>query len=644
MKVAGLQIGPARKGAAAPWALTLKGPQSLLKHNTPSGRNRGMQNGEPPKEQRDQTGDPGHLGATVSVLPRRTWTCLVDEDGRLAEYEDRAGLTTVQSLPDLVVFARAFLRAGRDWIAFHWVPPHSETWFLVNLRSDPTAFGRARAILNLQLYPPPFDLTVRELDILTLVAAGLANETVAARLEISVRTVAKHVENIFRKTGVWSRAGLAGLAADQGLMRLPVPGGCDGFPLAIGQIDRLVSQLDSPQLRSRPMQMRPILIGIPHADEGRGRADASEMLNGADLAAAEINARGGILGRQVELVRAPYAPRDPASIIAAYHHLVEAEVDAVSAGYACYHPQAQDLVGNYGAPLLHAATMRCAVDRVRDSRARLGNVFQTCASDVNYGLGLSRFLSQLQVRAGWQPQSRRLAVVQPPWPGLDIGLDAVDRALDRQGWQIDLITADLDTAAGWGQVIRRLHELRPAVVVLASYFVEDAIAFQRAFVGNPLPALVYCIYSPSVPQFAEELGDKAEGVIWATTTGLYSDAIGNAFRRRYQQRFGRLPGLSQAGIAYDKVKMLAGAWSRSGSVRRFGDVVEDLRSSICRGVNGAYYLGTEGQVGLAFPDDTADPSISQAHLIFQVQDGQNVIIDPMPYAYSSLRLPPWMVR
>lgn len=134
----------------------------------------------------------------------------------------------------------------------------------------------------------------------------------------------------------------------------------------------------------------------------------------------------------------------------------------------------------------------------------------------------------------------------------------------------------------------------------------------------------------------------AEGMIWATTTGLYSDAIGNGFRRRYHQRFGTLPGLSQAGIAYDRVNMLAGAWSRVGSARRFGAVVEDLRSSISRGVNGAYYLGSDGQVGLAFPDDTADPSISQAHLVFQVQGGTDVIVDPSPYAHGRVAAPPWM--
>jgi branched-chain amino acid transport system substrate-binding protein len=581
----------------------------------------------------------------VRLHARHNWTCLVDAGGNVEEYEDRAGVELARSLPRLVDYARAFVEAGRDRLVFHWVPSASDDWFCVTLRREQAAPETGQAIVELELVKPPFQLTPRELDILTLVAAGLANENVAARLEISVRTVAKHVENIFRKTDIWSRAGLAGLAVDDGLMRLPVPGGSDGFPLAIGQIERLADAppaLES-KTRKRLIQARPFLIGIPHVTGGRGLADSTEMLNGADLAVAEINARGGLLGRRVELVRAPHAPDDPTSIVEAYQALVEEEVDAVSAGYACYHPRAHDILGEYGAPLLHAATMRCAVDRVKDSRTRLGNIFQTCASDVNYGLGLSRFVTQMLAQGAWRPQRGRLAVVQPPWPGLDIGLQTIDEGLGAQGWQIEMIMQS-DGPAGWHETLRKLHSLQPSIIVLASYFVEDAIAFQRAFLSDPLPALVYAIYSPSVPKFRAELGHMAEGMIWATTTGLYSDAIGDGFRRRYSQRFGMLPGLSQAGIAYDRVNMLAGAWSRVGSSRRFGAVVDDLRSSISRGVNGAYYLGSEGQVGLAFPDDTADPSISQAHLVFQVQGNRDVIIDPSPYAHGRFIAPNWLRR
>jgi DNA-binding CsgD family transcriptional regulator len=50
------------------------------------------------------------------------------------------------------------------------------------------------------------DLTEREIQILRLVADGRTNVSIAHALEVSPRTVAKHLEHIYRKFGVSSRA------------------------------------------------------------------------------------------------------------------------------------------------------------------------------------------------------------------------------------------------------------------------------------------------------------------------------------------------------------------------------------------------------------------------------------------------------
>jgi predicted ATPase/DNA-binding CsgD family transcriptional regulator len=52
-------------------------------------------------------------------------------------------------------------------------------------------------------------ITPREAEILGLVAAGLPNKDIAARLYLSPRTVEKHVESLLRKTGATSRTMLA---------------------------------------------------------------------------------------------------------------------------------------------------------------------------------------------------------------------------------------------------------------------------------------------------------------------------------------------------------------------------------------------------------------------------------------------------
>jgi DNA-binding NarL/FixJ family response regulator len=48
-------------------------------------------------------------------------------------------------------------------------------------------------------------ITSRELEVIALMAMGLANKQIGARLQISAETVKKHVKNIFLKTGAHNR-------------------------------------------------------------------------------------------------------------------------------------------------------------------------------------------------------------------------------------------------------------------------------------------------------------------------------------------------------------------------------------------------------------------------------------------------------
>jgi DNA-binding NarL/FixJ family response regulator len=56
-------------------------------------------------------------------------------------------------------------------------------------------------------------VTSREAEVLGLLGEGLANRDIARRLHISVRTVEKHVERLFTKTGAASRPALVARAA-----------------------------------------------------------------------------------------------------------------------------------------------------------------------------------------------------------------------------------------------------------------------------------------------------------------------------------------------------------------------------------------------------------------------------------------------
>ena len=76
------------------------------------------------------------------------------------------------------------------------------------------------------------DLSSRELAVLELVAAGLGNDGIAARLHISVRTVERHLSNVYAKLRLSGKAARAAAAARYVYAATPqrakLGGGADG--------------------------------------------------------------------------------------------------------------------------------------------------------------------------------------------------------------------------------------------------------------------------------------------------------------------------------------------------------------------------------------------------------------------------------
>jgi DNA-binding NarL/FixJ family response regulator len=64
----------------------------------------------------------------------------------------------------------------------------------------------------------PSGLTVREVEVLALLARGLSNKEIGRRLSVSPKTASNHVEHIFTKIGVQSRAAATLYATRHGLV------------------------------------------------------------------------------------------------------------------------------------------------------------------------------------------------------------------------------------------------------------------------------------------------------------------------------------------------------------------------------------------------------------------------------------------
>lgn len=101
-------------------------------------------------------------------------------------------------------------------------------WAAGRQRSTPDAIAEALAIdparprptltANATITPSPYDLTLREREVLALLCERLTDPEIAERLFISRRTVSSHVMHLFAKLGVNSRRAAAALAVREELV------------------------------------------------------------------------------------------------------------------------------------------------------------------------------------------------------------------------------------------------------------------------------------------------------------------------------------------------------------------------------------------------------------------------------------------
>ena len=139
--------------------------------------------------------------------------------------EDAADLLERGSMPfeaahTQLALARVLAREGRSDAARR-ASEHAAALF-ARLGSAAGAFAGApdadSTSAGTDAPPEPSPLTARERDVLRLVAGGLADKEIAAKLSLSPHTIHRHVSNILSKLDLPSRAAAVALAARLGLL------------------------------------------------------------------------------------------------------------------------------------------------------------------------------------------------------------------------------------------------------------------------------------------------------------------------------------------------------------------------------------------------------------------------------------------
>ncbi len=351
---------------------------------------------------------------------------------------------------------------------------------------------------------------------------------------------------------------------------------------------------------------KPIVIGCPFPLHSFYAADGQQMKNGSGLAIDEINAAGGVAGRPITRVVLDTDVATPEGVTTAFKKLISQKVDAILVGYVQVDAPTYDISAVYGAPYIHGNTLEAGVARVRSNPKKYSNIFNVDSTEVHYGYNFPLFIDSLAKAGRFKPKSKTIHFIQGDLAYSQNISNAGQQAFKKAGWKIVGVEKVVTPINDWTPVIGKLHKSPAAVVMNCHPAPADLAAFMKQFTANPIDALVYLQYGPSVPQFLQLAGKAANGAVWSTVIGTYNDVVGKAFQNKFTAKYHSSPGFANSGQCYDEVYMLARAWAMVGDPRNFRAVCNVLRTQIHRGVSGSYWLNRRGQYNRLYPFETND--------------------------------------
>lgn len=399
---------------------------------------------------------------------------------------------------------------------------------------------------------------------------------------------------------------------------------------------------------TRAASSEPILIGVPTAQTAQaGVADHQDYLNGTTLAIEEINAAGGVLGRQLKTVVVDIDPLSPESGQVAINKLIDAKVHAMSCAFVFTPVPVADVSARYKAPFLWGLTQRNFTDILSKSGDKYSHVFQTDPSEVHYGYTFPIFLKAMRDQGVWKPINNGVHIVQEQIAYNQTISKALQAALPKSEFKLAGVTDIQYPVQDWGSVIQEIKKIGAGAVMIDHWVAAEYAAFVKQYSADPLKgALVYLQYGPSQPEFLELSGPAAEGFVWSTVLGVYADDKGKEFRAKYKKRFPGIMGLCYTGNGYDVTYYLKAAWEAVGDPSNFKGVCDWVRETPYRGVCGYMSMNNPLQECAHYPD-TGDAigakelEEGMAQLFFQVQNNEHKIIYPDVLKESSLRKAPW---
>lgn len=304
----------------------------------------------------------------------------------------------------------------------------------------------------------------------------------------------------------------------------------------------------------RATAAEPIRIGEVEPLTGKEAAFGQSSHHGILLAVEEINARGGVLGRPLQLVTEDNQSRPGESATITKKLISRDRVVAVLNGGT----SAQCLES---APVCQLARVPLIATTATNPQVteRGNHVFRTCFIDSFQGEVLAKF-------AFHSLGARRVALLTSVSSTFSVGLAKVFReAFTRLGGEIVAEQKYAEGDKDFRAQLTAIRTARPDAVAALGYYTEGGLICKQAReLGLKMPLISGDGWE--APELLQIGGEAVNGAYYSAHYSSESTASEvQAFVGKFRERFGGVTPDSLSALAYDAMHILAAALERAGT-------------------------------------------------------------------------------
>jgi branched-chain amino acid transport system substrate-binding protein len=384
-------------------------------------------------------------------------------------------------------------------------------------------------------------------------------------------------------------------------------------------------------------QQKVAKIGVLAPLTGAFGADAQDMVNSAQMAVDDYNAKGGVAGYKFELIIGDTVDQRSDAVTSAFNRLKNtAGLNMIIAPYASTSNFEIDLMAQEGMPYVLSANAAQTREIVSKNPSKYPTVWSRVPSYDAYNTELPKLLERYDKAAKLKLKSRKAFIVSSDDPYGTTIAKGMRKQFEELSWKITgYETVPLGSVTDWRGILAKVRENPPDIVVVTDSAPPNNAAFMNQFMENPPNSLLFLQYGPSVQEFLDLTKKNSTGLIY-NNLGAPVDSLPQVkeFRKRYKDKFGHIGGY-YAVAGYEEVQIYASC------LKEVGDPTKRLQIGQCIGkTDMKTYTGRlkfDQITHLAMQGDAFYPI-----LFYQIWDGVRYIVEPQQYADGKFRVPPWM--